>query len=117
MRETRSGTPGPTTRRTGFTLVGMATGDVLEPEQPAQGWHAASWRQRPAGQQPLWPDDEALKRVEAQLAGLPPMVFAGEARRLTASLAAVSSGKAFLLQAGDCAESFGSSQLTRSATS
>jgi len=106
-RETRSGTPGPTTRRTGFTLVGMATGDVLEPEQPAQGWHAASWRQRPAGQQPLWPDDEALKRVEAQLAGLPPMVFAGEARRLTASLAAVSSGKAFLLQAGDCAESFG----------
>jgi 3-deoxy-7-phosphoheptulonate synthase len=55
----------------------------------------------------LWPDDEALKRVEAQLAGLPPMVFAGEARRLTASLAAVSSGKAFLLQAGDCAESFG----------
>ena len=85
----------------------MATGDVLEPEQPAQGWHAASWRQRPAGQQPLWPDDEALKRVEAQLAGLPPMVFAGEARRLTASLAAVSSGKAFLLQAGDCAESFG----------
>jgi 3-deoxy-7-phosphoheptulonate synthase len=84
----------------------MATGDVLEPEQPAQGWHAASWRQRPAGQ-PLWPDDEALKRVEAQLAGLPPMVFAGEARRLTASLAAVSSGKAFLLQAGDCAESFG----------
>ena len=85
----------------------MATGDVLEPEQPAQGWHAASWRQRPAGQQPLWPDDEALKRVEAQLAGLPPMVFAGEARRLTASLAAVSSGKAFLLQAGYCAESFG----------
>ncbi|MGH9092541.1 MAG: class II 3-deoxy-7-phosphoheptulonate synthase [Acidimicrobiales bacterium] len=69
-------------------------------------WHAASWRQRPARQQPSWPDDEALKRVEAQLATLPPLVVAGEARQLTAALGEVAQGRAFLLQAGDCAESF-----------
>jgi 3-deoxy-7-phosphoheptulonate synthase len=81
-----------------------------EPGTPTGGaagsWHAASWRQRDAAQQPEWPDHEALKQVEAQLAGLPPLVIAGEARRLRASLAEVSSGRAFLLQAGDCAESF-----------
>ncbi|HMD45255.1 MAG TPA: 3-deoxy-7-phosphoheptulonate synthase class II [Acidimicrobiales bacterium] len=69
-------------------------------------WSAGSWRRRPAGQQPEWPDHERLKRVEAHLGTLPPLVFAGEARRLTSSLAAVSAGQAFLLQAGDCAESF-----------
>jgi len=69
-------------------------------------WHAASWRQHPALQQPRWPDDEALKRVEAQLAALPPLVVAGEARRLTSALGEVAQGRAFLLQAGDCAESF-----------
>jgi 3-deoxy-7-phosphoheptulonate synthase len=69
-------------------------------------WHAASWRQHPARQQPRWPDDEALKRVEAQLAALPPLVVAGEARRLTSALGEVAQGRAFLLQAGDCAESF-----------
>jgi 3-deoxy-7-phosphoheptulonate synthase len=73
----------------------------------ATGWHAASWRRRPALQQPRWPDEEALKRVEATLATLPPLVVAGEARQLTASLAEVARGRAFLLQAGDCAESFG----------
>jgi 3-deoxy-7-phosphoheptulonate synthase len=71
------------------------------------GWHAASWRGRPAAQQPSWPDEEALKHVEARLCALPPLVVAGEARRLTASLAEVANGRAFLLQAGDCAESFG----------
>ncbi len=77
---------------------------------PATGearWHTGSWRGRPAGQQPGWPDAEALKHVEARLATLPPLVVAGEARRLTASLAEVAQGRAFLLQAGDCAESFG----------
>src|SRR6202161_1572430 len=69
-------------------------------------WSAASWRQLPAAQQPEWPDAEALKRAEAQLATLPPLVFAGEARRLTSQLADVANGRAFLLQAGDCAESF-----------
>src|SRR6202453_19471 len=69
-------------------------------------WSAASWRQFAAAQQPQWPDAEALKKAEAHLATLPPLVFAGEARRLTAQLADVANGEAFLLQAGDCAESF-----------
>ncbi|HVB92016.1 MAG TPA: 3-deoxy-7-phosphoheptulonate synthase class II [Acidimicrobiales bacterium] len=69
-------------------------------------WSAASWRQFPAAQQPLWPDADALKKAEARLATVPPLVFAGEARRLTSQLADVANGQAFLLQAGDCAESF-----------
>jgi 3-deoxy-7-phosphoheptulonate synthase len=69
-------------------------------------WSAASWRQYPAAQQPVWPDADALKQAEAQLATVPPLVFAGEARRLTSQLADVARGQAFLLQAGDCAESF-----------
>ncbi|HEY1827154.1 MAG TPA: 3-deoxy-7-phosphoheptulonate synthase class II [Acidimicrobiales bacterium] len=69
-------------------------------------WSAASWRQFPAAQQPVWPDADALKRVEAELASVPPLVFAGEARYLTSQLADVARGDAFLLQAGDCAESF-----------
>jgi 3-deoxy-7-phosphoheptulonate synthase len=69
-------------------------------------WSAASWRQYPAAQQPTWPDADALKRAEAELSAVPPLVFAGEARRLTSQLADVAHGQAFLLQAGDCAESF-----------
>ncbi|HEV3212640.1 MAG TPA: 3-deoxy-7-phosphoheptulonate synthase class II [Acidimicrobiales bacterium] len=69
-------------------------------------WSPGSWRERPAAQQPVWPDAEELKRAEARLSSLPPLVFAGEARRLTEQLAAVAEGRAFLLQAGDCAESF-----------
>jgi 3-deoxy-7-phosphoheptulonate synthase len=69
-------------------------------------WHPGSWREYPADQQPNWPDENARKRVEARLAALPPLVFAGEARNLTAALAEVTRRRAFLLQAGDCAESF-----------
>jgi 3-deoxy-7-phosphoheptulonate synthase len=69
-------------------------------------WSAASWRKFAAAQQPEWPDAEALKKAEAQLSTLPPLVFAGEARHLTSQLAEVANGRAFLLQAGDCAESF-----------
>jgi 3-deoxy-7-phosphoheptulonate synthase len=69
-------------------------------------WSLASWRSRPLAQSPVWPDDEHLSRVERELAAKPPLVFAGEARRLQEHLALVSQGKAFLLQAGDCAESF-----------
>jgi 3-deoxy-7-phosphoheptulonate synthase len=69
-------------------------------------WSAASWRKFPAAQQPDWPDADALKKAEARLSSLPPLVFAGEARHLTRSLAEVANGQAFLLQAGDCAESF-----------
>ena len=53
-----------------------------------------------------WPDDGELKRVHTQLAGLPPLVFAGEARHLTQALGEAAQGRAFVLQAGDCAESF-----------
>src|SRR5215469_11634737 len=73
--------------------------------EPAS-WSAASWRRFPAAQQPDWPDADALKKAEARLSGLPPLVFAGEARYLTRELAEVANGQAFLLQAGDCAESF-----------
>ncbi len=69
-------------------------------------WQPGSWRRYPADQQPAWPDEDARKRVEARLAALPPLVFAGEARNLTAALGEVAAGRAFLLQAGDCAESF-----------
>jgi 3-deoxy-7-phosphoheptulonate synthase len=72
----------------------------------ASSWSAASWRKFPASQQPEWPDADALKKAEARLSTLPPLVFAGEARLLTTQLAEVADGKAFLLQAGDCAESF-----------
>jgi 3-deoxy-7-phosphoheptulonate synthase len=69
-------------------------------------WTPESWRARPIGQQPEWPDLNALGEVEAELRKYPPLVFAGEARNLKAALARVAEGKAFLLQGGDCAESF-----------
>src|SRR4051812_28726991 len=69
-------------------------------------WNPTIWRELPAVQQPEWPDDAALEAVLKQLSSLPPLVFAGEARQLTAALADVQAGRAFLLQAGDCAESF-----------
>jgi 3-deoxy-7-phosphoheptulonate synthase len=71
-------------------------------------WTPSSWRDRPADQQPEWPDEAALDRALKQLATLPPLVFAGEARSLTNELGRVAAGEAFLLQAGDCAESFDS---------
>ncbi|WP_420431680.1 class II 3-deoxy-7-phosphoheptulonate synthase [Hyphobacterium sp.] len=69
-------------------------------------WTPASWRDRPAAQLPDYPDADELVRVEGDLAAKPPLVFAGEARRLRRQLADVAAGKAFLLQGGDCAESF-----------
>ena len=70
-------------------------------------WTPASWRQRPAKHIPNdYPDAEALARVEGELRRMPPLVFAGEARRLKSLLGDVAAGKAFLLQGGDCAESF-----------
>src|SRR5919106_5433900 len=69
-------------------------------------WTPSSWQDRPARQQPEWPDSDQLRSALKTLAGYPPLVFAGEARSLQASLADVAAGKAFLLQAGDCAESF-----------
>jgi 3-deoxy-7-phosphoheptulonate synthase len=72
----------------------------------ASTWTPASWRTKPVQQMPDYPDAAALAAVEAQLSRYPPLVFAGEARNLKASLAEVAAGRAFLLQGGDCAESF-----------
>ncbi|MFT4596554.1 MAG: 3-deoxy-7-phosphoheptulonate synthase [Paracrocinitomix sp.] len=69
-------------------------------------WTPDSWLDRPVAQQPAWPDADALKGVLDQISTLPPLVFAGEARDLTEALGEVAQGRAFLLQAGDCAESF-----------
>ena len=69
-------------------------------------WTPSSWRRRPAAQQPEWPDPAALAAVRDRLRQLPPLVFAGEARALLTALGEVCDGRAFLLQAGDCVESF-----------
>lgn len=70
-------------------------------------WTPAAWQSRPAAQQPEWPDQDELNAALDELHALPPLVFAGEARNLTTSLAHVAVGEAFVLQAGDCAEAFG----------
>ncbi len=72
-------------------------------------WKPDSWKTFEASQQPIWPDHNSLQKVLEELSALPPLVFAGEARNLTEQLAAVSRREAFLLQAGDCAESFDTS--------
>ena len=72
----------------------------------AERWTPESWRNKPIVQVPQYPDATALAAVEKQLASFPPLVFAGEARNLKKALARVCAGEAFLLQGGDCAESF-----------
>ncbi len=72
----------------------------------AADWTPTSWRGRPAQQMPVYPDATVLAGAEARLRRYPPLVFAGEARKLKAALAKVAAGEAFLLQGGDCAESF-----------
>ena len=72
----------------------------------SQNWSASSWRDKTALQLPEYKDEKALNEAESYLAGQPPLVFAGEARRLKEQLGKVSEGKAFILQGGDCAESF-----------
>ncbi|MDP8987433.1 MAG: 3-deoxy-7-phosphoheptulonate synthase class II [Actinomycetota bacterium] len=72
----------------------------------SSSWSPPTWRELSAAQQPEWPDAAALDRALKELSTYPPLVFAGEARALTGSLAEVAAGRAFLVQAGDCAESF-----------
>src|ERR1700739_4068961 len=72
----------------------------------SERWTPESWRSKPVLQVPDYPDAKALADVEAQLATFPPLVFAGEARNLKKALGRVAAGEAFLLQGGDCAESF-----------
>ncbi len=69
-------------------------------------WSPDSWRSKPILQQPTYVDQDQVKAVEATLSGRPPLVFAGEVRSLRKQLAQVTEGQAFLLQGGDCAESF-----------
>jgi 3-deoxy-7-phosphoheptulonate synthase len=87
----------------------MSSSSTALPNRPAgspRPWSPTSWRDYPVVQQPDWPDTQHHDDVVKRLAQLPPLVFAGEARTLTESLAEVVAGRAFLLQAGDCAESF-----------
>jgi 3-deoxy-7-phosphoheptulonate synthase len=82
---------------------------------PGPAWSPSSWKDLPAQQLPEYPDPDHLKRVLESLSARPPLVFAGEARDLTTQLARVSRGEAFLLQGGDCAETFdaGGADITR----
>ncbi|HSI80764.1 MAG TPA: 3-deoxy-7-phosphoheptulonate synthase, partial [Solirubrobacterales bacterium] len=68
-----------------------------------------AWRELPAAQQPDWPDPDEVRAVAAELSGQPPLVFAGECDQLKERLAAVAAGEAFVLQGGDCAETFAGS--------
>src|SRR5579884_1225158 len=79
------------------------TGNVAVLEE---AWSPSSWRGREALQQPEWPDEARVEEVKRKLHALPPLVFAGEARQVQSALGEVAAGRAFLLQAGDCAESF-----------
>lgn len=72
----------------------------------AQDWSPDSWRLKPAVQLPHYPDKKALREVETRLASYPPLVFAGEVRHLRAKLSEACKGQSFVLQGGDCAESF-----------
>jgi 3-deoxy-7-phosphoheptulonate synthase len=71
-----------------------------------KAWTPKTWRDKPIEQAPAYPDAAALAAVEGRLAKYPPLVFAGEARKLKKQLADVAAGNGFLLQGGDCAESF-----------
>ncbi len=84
----------------------MSSASVEAAPATDTAWHPSSWRDRPATQQPMWPDQASLEQVRKTLANLPPLVFAGEARQLQSQLAEACAGRAFVLQAGDCAESF-----------
>ncbi len=81
--------------------------DSITPTGTRPGWTPGSWREQPIRQVPSYPDEARLDAMEARLSRFPPLVFAGEARRLKAALALAVSGQAFVLQGGDCAESFG----------
>ncbi len=81
--------------------------DTTPPALRHSGWTPGSWRACPIRQVPTYPDAAALAAMETKLTRYPPLVFAGEARNLKAALAEAALGRAFVLQGGDCAESFG----------
>src|SRR3954454_16975929 len=92
--------------RTGTIIPEVAPSRLDSMAATPQSWTRSSWRDFPVEHQPDWPEPARLESVGEHLAELPPLVFAGEARALRGALARVSEGRAFLLQAGDCAESF-----------
>ncbi|MCI9887821.1 3-deoxy-7-phosphoheptulonate synthase class II [Micrococcales bacterium 31B] len=89
---------------------GTAPTTLTDPQSTVD---VTTWRQYPALQQPTWPDQAKVEAVASELAILPPLVFAGEMDNLTARLAAASRGEAFVLQGGDCAETFADSTANR----
>ena len=95
----------------GVTTTVQPTVRTSAPDGAAAGLDA--WRELPAAQQPEWPDPAALAEVAAELAGYPPLVFAGECDELKERLAAAARGEAFLLQGGDCAETFAEATADR----
>ncbi|NNF18112.1 MAG: 3-deoxy-7-phosphoheptulonate synthase, partial [Gammaproteobacteria bacterium] len=80
---------------------------AMSRQSPANEWHPASWQAKKAKQQPNYPDQAALSRAVAQLSTLPPLVTSGEVDLLKKQIASAQRGEKFLLQGGDCAESFG----------
>jgi 3-deoxy-7-phosphoheptulonate synthase len=98
------------------TLSGVTT--TVQPTVPDTATAALlagldAWRELPAAQHPGWPDPAALAEVTAELATYPPLVFAGECDELKEKLAAAAVGEAFLLQGGDCAETFAEASADR----
>jgi 3-deoxy-7-phosphoheptulonate synthase len=89
-------------------MIGLEYQDIkiMKNNKNNANWSPSSWRTKPVQQLPTYSDQAALRAVEAELGRMPPLVFAGEARNLQARLATIAEGKAFLLQGGDCAESF-----------
>ncbi len=83
---------------------------MLKEHDTISRWTPESWRTKPVEQAPVYLDEAVLSEVERQLGTFPPLVFAGEARELQAKLAKVAAGESFLLQGGDCAESFAEHQ-------
>ena len=79
---------------------------LTQPNPTSAPWMPESWRSFPVKQIPTYPDAAALAAVEGRLSAYPPLVFAGEVRRLRQQLALAAQGKAFVLQGGPCAESF-----------
>src|SRR5690606_6635330 len=87
-------------------LVRAMLGMVLRCSPTMNEWTPTSWRSHPAQQQPVYADGAQLERVLAQIRALPPLVSSWEVEQLKAQLAEAQDGKRFLLQGGDCAESF-----------
>jgi 3-deoxy-7-phosphoheptulonate synthase len=92
--------------RNGAKMAARQTDHAVTAHRAPEMWAPGSWRGRPVAQQPEWPDPAATDRVLADIAGRPPLVLPTEIRELHRSLAGAAAGRAFLLQAGDCAEEF-----------